>query len=75
MPSRGKMGKLRWQCGVWFCRDGVSRSGLFCAICNILSRLTLDQDVDVFMTVREIQSVLPEAVTSEVTVLNARKFL
>lgn len=75
MPSRGKIGEIKVAVRCVVCRDGVSRSGLFCAICNILSRLTLDQDVDVFMTVREIQSVLPEAVTSEVTVLSARRFL
>ncbi|XP_070193914.1 receptor-type tyrosine-protein phosphatase epsilon-like [Littorina saxatilis] len=47
------------------CLDGVDKSGLFNAMCYVINRMTYDRIVDVFMTVRHVQSVTPNAVTSE----------
>ncbi|KAK7088967.1 receptor-type tyrosine-protein phosphatase epsilon-like [Littorina saxatilis] len=47
------------------CLDGVQKSGLFCALCDVINRMTYDYIVDVYMTVRNVQSVTPNAVTSE----------
>ncbi|XP_076470387.1 receptor-type tyrosine-protein phosphatase epsilon-like isoform X2 [Babylonia areolata] len=46
------------------CTDGVRRSGLFCALCDVIARMTYDEEVDVYMSVRHIQSVSPRAVSS-----------
>ncbi|XP_070193956.1 receptor-type tyrosine-protein phosphatase kappa-like [Littorina saxatilis] len=48
------------------CFDGVEKSGLFCALCDVINRMTYDRTVDVYMTVRNVQSVTRNAVTSEV---------
>ncbi|KAK7102381.1 hypothetical protein V1264_020609 [Littorina saxatilis] len=48
------------------CSDGVGKSGLFCALYDIISRMTYDHEVDVFMTVRQVQQVASTAVTSVV---------
>ncbi|XP_025107905.1 receptor-type tyrosine-protein phosphatase kappa-like isoform X3 [Pomacea canaliculata] len=48
------------------CLDGVAKSGVFCALCDVISRLTRDKDVDVYMTVRELHTVRPQALTSVV---------
>lgn len=50
-------------------RDGVTRSGLFCAVCDVISRVTYDKEVDVYITVRTVQDVIPQAVTSVVSSL------
>lgn len=44
--------------------DGVTRSGLFSTLWNVLSRLTSDKEIDVYMAVRETHSVIPHAMTS-----------
>ncbi|XP_070183172.1 receptor-type tyrosine-protein phosphatase kappa-like [Littorina saxatilis] len=46
------------------CSDGVEKSGLFCALCDIINRMTYDREVDVYMTVRHVQSVTPKALSS-----------
>ncbi|XP_025097706.1 receptor-type tyrosine-protein phosphatase kappa-like [Pomacea canaliculata] len=46
------------------CHDGVTRSGLFSTLWNVLSRLTSDKEIDVYMAVRETHSVIPHAMTS-----------
>ncbi|KAK7102417.1 receptor-type tyrosine-protein phosphatase alpha-like [Littorina saxatilis] len=46
------------------CSDGVGKSGLFCALCDIINRMTYDREVDVYMTVRHVQSVTPKALSS-----------
>ena len=59
--------------------DGVSKSGLFCALCDIISQMTYGRVADVYMTVRQVQNVMPQAVASVVsgnleTVLYLRTF-
>ncbi|XP_046568155.1 uncharacterized protein LOC124276555 [Haliotis rubra] len=46
------------------CLDGASRSGLFCAVSNIISRLKMDKEVDIFLIVRELQCIRPAIITS-----------
>ncbi|KAL8605762.1 hypothetical protein ACOMHN_066344 [Nucella lapillus] len=46
------------------CSDGVTKSGLFSALCDVITRVTYDRQVDVFMTVRHLQTVMPAAVMS-----------
>ncbi|KAK7503372.1 hypothetical protein BaRGS_00005293, partial [Batillaria attramentaria] len=46
------------------CIDGAAKSGLFCALHDVMSRLTRDEEVDVYLAVRHVQSVRPEAVPS-----------
>ncbi|CAC5376552.1 PTPRT [Mytilus coruscus] len=42
------------------CRDGCTKSGLFVAICLILDKMKIDEEVDVFQVVRNIQTRRPE---------------
>ncbi|XP_076115504.1 receptor-type tyrosine-protein phosphatase epsilon-like [Mytilus galloprovincialis] len=46
------------------CRDGCSKSGLFVALCLILDKLELDDELDVFQAVRHVQSRRPEFMTN-----------
>nr|KAG5711255.1 hypothetical protein BaRGS_005952 [Batillaria attramentaria] len=46
------------------CSDGVTKSGLFTAVCDVINRMTDDHEVDVYMTVRQLQTVRPQAVAS-----------
>nr|KAG5698200.1 hypothetical protein BaRGS_030563 [Batillaria attramentaria] len=46
------------------CFDGARKSGLFRAICDAISRMTYDSDVDVYMAARHVQIVRPESVYS-----------
>ncbi|XP_070184035.1 receptor-type tyrosine-protein phosphatase epsilon-like [Littorina saxatilis] len=46
------------------CCDGVGKSGLFSALCDVISHRTYDREIDVYMTVRHVQNVRPSAVTS-----------
>ena len=46
--------------------DGAGKSGMFCALCYVINRMTYDREVDVYMAVRHVQSVTPQAVTSVV---------
>ncbi|XP_052105247.1 receptor-type tyrosine-protein phosphatase epsilon-like [Mytilus californianus] len=42
------------------CRDGCSKSGLFVALYLILDKMKIDEEVDVFQVVRNIQTRRPE---------------
>ncbi|CAC5399120.1 Receptor-type tyrosine-protein phosphatase T,Tyrosine-protein phosphatase non-receptor type 22,Receptor-type tyrosine-protein phosphatase kappa,Receptor-type tyrosine-protein phosphatase F,Tyrosine-protein phosphatase 99A,Tyrosine-protein phosphatase Lar,Receptor-type tyrosine-protein phosphatase alpha,Receptor-type tyrosine-protein phosphatase epsilon,Receptor-type tyrosine-protein phosphatase gamma,Receptor-type tyrosine-protein phosphatase N2,Receptor-type tyrosine-protein phosphatase U,Receptor-type ty len=42
------------------CMNGASRSGLYCAISLILERKELDQEIDVFQTVKTIRNNRPQ---------------
>lgn len=46
------------------CIDGAAKSGLFCALYDVKCRMTQDEEVDVYLAVRRVQSVRPEAVPS-----------
>ncbi|XP_046583132.1 receptor-type tyrosine-protein phosphatase T-like isoform X4 [Haliotis rubra] len=46
------------------CHDGASVSGVFCSILNVISRLRLDGDVDIFLTIRELQRVRSQFIQS-----------
>nr|KAG5693258.1 hypothetical protein BaRGS_000840 [Batillaria attramentaria] len=45
--------------------DGAAKSGLFCAIYDIINRLTYDDEIDVYMAARYVQSIRPQAVSTE----------
>ncbi|XP_025108251.1 receptor-type tyrosine-protein phosphatase kappa-like [Pomacea canaliculata] len=47
------------------CIDGVARSGMFCALYDIINRAMHDQEIDVYLSVRHVQRVRPKAVTTE----------
>ena len=51
--------------------DGASRSGLVCALWEIISRLMCDGEVDVYLAVRHVHNVRPEAIASVVCYLSA----
>ncbi|KAK7485114.1 hypothetical protein BaRGS_00023654 [Batillaria attramentaria] len=42
--------------------DGATKSGLFRAVCDVISRMSYDRDVDVYMAVRHVQIARPESV-------------
>ncbi|XP_046542684.1 uncharacterized protein LOC124253012 [Haliotis rubra] len=46
------------------CMDGASKCGLLCAVLNIIQRLKQDQEIDVYLAVRLLQTVKPNFVTS-----------
>ncbi|XP_048257512.1 receptor-type tyrosine-protein phosphatase alpha-like [Haliotis rufescens] len=46
------------------CHDGAVVSGVFCSVLNIISRLRLDRDVDIFLTIRELQRIRPQFIRS-----------
>ncbi|XP_071083720.1 receptor-type tyrosine-protein phosphatase mu-like [Haliotis cracherodii] len=46
------------------CHDGARVSGVFCSVLNIISRLRLDRDVDIFLSIRELQCVRPQFIQS-----------
>ncbi|XP_041352202.1 receptor-type tyrosine-protein phosphatase mu-like [Gigantopelta aegis] len=46
------------------CMDGAKNSGLFCVLSNIIEKLKLDKDVDIFVTVRELQCIRSQIVES-----------
>ncbi|XP_048257353.1 uncharacterized protein LOC124116616 isoform X2 [Haliotis rufescens] len=46
------------------CMDGASKCGLVCAVLNIIQRLKQDQEIDVFLTVRLLQTVRPSFLIS-----------
>lgn len=55
--------KLRLCC---MCRDGVKKSGLYCAICNMLEGIDWYREVNVYHSVRQLQLRKPEAIKSKV---------
>ncbi|XP_048257511.1 receptor-type tyrosine-protein phosphatase kappa-like [Haliotis rufescens] len=46
------------------CHDGAGVSGVFCSALNIISRLRLDSDVDIFLAIRELQRIRPQFIRS-----------
>ncbi|KAL5021756.1 hypothetical protein ScPMuIL_000911 [Solemya velum] len=47
------------------CLDGVLCSGLYCAVSKLIQQIRVDQEVDVFQAVREMQICRPEFIQSE----------
>ncbi|XP_064617237.1 receptor-type tyrosine-protein phosphatase kappa-like [Liolophura sinensis] len=45
------------------CRDGVTKSGLFCVAWSVLERLKVDQNVNILQTVRQMRNNRPEIIT------------
>jgi hypothetical protein len=48
-------------------RDGLTRSGLFCAISYMVERLKVEQDVDVFQSVKHIRMNRPKLIPNLVS--------
>ncbi|KAL8608826.1 hypothetical protein ACOMHN_045889 [Nucella lapillus] len=44
--------------------DGAAKSGALCALWDVISRVTCDDDVDVYLAVRHVHTVRPEAISS-----------
>ena len=51
------------------CRDGGAVSGLFLALWLLCDKITDEQEVDIFHTVKQIQESRPQLVTSLVILL------
>ncbi|XP_076468943.1 uncharacterized protein LOC143299545 [Babylonia areolata] len=47
------------------CLDGATQSGLFYVLCDLVSRMMEDKEVDLFSTVRYLHQVRPQALTTE----------
>ncbi|KAL5021931.1 hypothetical protein ScPMuIL_001086 [Solemya velum] len=47
------------------CLEGVLCSGLYCAVSKLIQQIRVDQEVDVFQAVREMQICRPEFIQSE----------
>jgi hypothetical protein len=45
---------------ICFLRDGCKRSGVFVALCLVLEKIEIDDEVDIFQVVRTIQIRRPE---------------
>ncbi|XP_076448638.1 uncharacterized protein LOC143285265 [Babylonia areolata] len=45
------------------CLDGATRSGLFCALYDLISRMMDDEEIDIFSPVRSVHQIRPNAVT------------
>ncbi|XP_048251123.1 uncharacterized protein LOC124131170 [Haliotis rufescens] len=46
------------------CADGARLCGVFCSVLNIISRLRLDKEVDIYLTIRELQCYRPQFIQS-----------
>ena len=53
----------------FFFRDGTGPAGLFAIVHNALQQLRLDEEVDIFNTVMQIQSRRPDVIASLVDIL------
>ena len=51
---------------VCFFRDGASLCGVFCAVFNCIQQIKMDDSVDVFTTVRQLQTRRPELCVTQV---------
>nr|KAG5699346.1 hypothetical protein BaRGS_004283 [Batillaria attramentaria] len=47
------------------CIDGTAKSGLFAVLCDVISRVTHDDEVDIYLTAREVQRIRPQAVATQ----------
>ncbi|XP_025108240.1 receptor-type tyrosine-protein phosphatase kappa-like isoform X2 [Pomacea canaliculata] len=48
------------------CSDGMTRSGMFCALYDVINRARYDQEIDVYLPVRQVRTVRQQAITSQV---------
>ncbi|XP_067673179.1 receptor-type tyrosine-protein phosphatase epsilon-like [Haliotis asinina] len=46
------------------CADGARMCGVFCSVLNTISRLKLDCEVDIYLTIRELQCARPQFIQS-----------
>ena len=44
------------------CRDGATRSGLVCALSYMIERLKVEQEVDVFQSVKHVRINRPQLI-------------
>ena len=44
------------------CRDGAGRSGLVCAMSYVIERLKVEQDIDVFQSVKHVRINRPQLI-------------
>ena len=63
-PRGDTTGRVR--CLFVNCRDGASRSGLVCAMSYVIERLKVEQDVDVFQSVKHIRINRPQLIPTVV---------
>nr|XP_026696169.1 receptor-type tyrosine-protein phosphatase epsilon-like isoform X2 [Ciona intestinalis] len=56
---KGDIGKI-----LVHCCDGAGRSGVFCAVNNIIKRLRTENRIDVFRTVKDLRDMRPHMVRS-----------
>ncbi|XP_025108223.1 receptor-type tyrosine-protein phosphatase kappa-like isoform X3 [Pomacea canaliculata] len=47
------------------CNDGMTRSGMFCVLYEVINRARHDQEIDVYLSARHVQSRRPKAITTE----------
>lgn len=52
--------------------DGATRCGPFCVVYNVLEQISVDREVDVFTTTRQLQVRRPEFVSTLVSEVLAR---
>ncbi|KAL5006557.1 hypothetical protein ScPMuIL_015363 [Solemya velum] len=57
------------------CLEGVLCSGLYCAVSKLIQQIRVDQEVDVFQAVREMQICRPEFIQSEVSLYRVSEFI
>uniref|UniRef100_H2YIA3 protein-tyrosine-phosphatase n=1 Tax=Ciona savignyi TaxID=51511 RepID=H2YIA3_CIOSA len=60
------VGHLRTEHGsvLIHCCDGVGRSGVFCALNNLIQRLRAEDEIDVFRTVKDLRDMRPQMIRS-----------
>ncbi|XP_048251124.1 receptor-type tyrosine-protein phosphatase T-like [Haliotis rufescens] len=46
------------------CPDGARLCGVFCSALNIITRLRLDKEADIYLTIRELQCIRPQFIES-----------
>ena len=52
----------KFKCNKYFYRDGSSRSGLYCSLSYMIEKLKLEQEVDIFQTVKQIRTNRPQII-------------
>ena len=60
---------------VYSARHGVQRTGLFCAIMNMMDQLVNDNEVDVYDAVKRVRQARPEFVDNIVRLFTAQSLL
>uniref|UniRef100_H2YIC7 Tyrosine-protein phosphatase non-receptor type 20 n=1 Tax=Ciona savignyi TaxID=51511 RepID=H2YIC7_CIOSA len=56
------------------CSDGAGRSGVFCALNNLIQRLRAEDEIDVFRTVKDLRDMRPHMVRSFVSFISSLHF-